>query len=197
MRFCNVDGCNEKHRAKGFCRKHYYRVKANNGVFKRTKFDKNKIIVLDEIAIMELYNMVGQKVSETIIDTSDIEIVSSHKWYLGKRGYPTSRINGKLICLHKFITGFIQTDHIDGNSLNNRRNNLRESTQQQNLWNKKGNVVGTSKYKGVYFDKRRNKWISQCKRKHCGSFNTEIDAAAAYNLAAIKTYGEYAWINKI
>jgi hypothetical protein len=43
----------------------------------------------------------------------------------------------------------------------------------------------------------RGKWVAQCSRKHCGSFNTEIDAAAAYNLAAIKTYGEYAWINKI
>ena len=71
---------------------------------RRTKNDKNNIYIRDGAAVVEMYDMLGIKTSETTIDISDVEAVSKHKWYLGKRGYPSSRINKKLICLHKFLT---------------------------------------------------------------------------------------------
>lgn len=196
MRLCSIDGCETKHQAKGFCKKHYYRIKSNNGVFRRSKFDKNEIISTDGFAVMDLYDMFGKKKAETMIDINDAQAVSGHKWYLGKKGYPTSRINGSLICLHQFITGLDRTDHIDGNPLNNQRKNLRQATQQQNVWNQKA-TGGSSKYKGVYLNKTRGTWDVQCKRKYYGSYNDEVSAAMAYNRAAIATFGQYARLNKI
>ena len=197
MNICGVEGCSRSVVSKGFCKMHYYRIRSNGGVMRRTKNDKNNIYIRDGAAVVEMYDMLGIKTSETTIDISDVEAVSKHKWYLGKRGYPSSRINKKLICLHKFLTGFSQTDHIDGNPLNNTRKNLRPSTQTQNIWNSNVKTGGTSRYKGVYLSSRSGKWCVQCKRKYYGQYEDELDAAIAYNIAATKTFGEYARLNDI
>ncbi len=94
------------------------------------------------------------------------------------------------------------TDHIDRNGLNNRRNNLRLATRSQNMANnpkQRGNY--SSEYKGVSWYSSRLKWRSYIKIQRrmytLGYFEHEIDAAIAYDNAAISAFGIYAFTNII
>ena len=94
----------------------------------------------------------------------------------------------------------LYVDHINRNGLDNRRPNLRIVTPQQNSWNTRlGIGRGRSKYKGVSQDKDVRKWrASICidkKLKHLGYFTDEKQAAEAYDKAAKKHRGEYAFLN--
>lgn len=85
-------------------------------------------------------------------------------------------------------------DHIDGDTLNNRRANLRIVTHSQNCMNRKVTSANTSGYKGVW--NRGNRWYAgikiQGKRIHLGSFDTAEEAYAAYCEAAQEIHGEFA-----
>jgi hypothetical protein len=106
------------------------------------------------------------------------------------------------------VDGFAQVDHRNGNGLDNRRGNLRIATASQNQWNQKVRGRGTSKYKGVAWEKRGGKWVVKIaylgRRIHLGSFARnvingidygEIKAARAYDLAAVKFFGVFARLN--
>ena len=92
-------------------------------------------------------------------------------------------------------------DHINGDRLDNRKENLRFCTLSQNSMNKRGRSSRTSKYKGVCYAKRRNKWQASIrvdgKERFLGYFNNEEDAAKAYDEAALKFYKEFAKINGV
>lgn len=89
-----------------------------------------------------------------------------------------------------------QVDHIDNDSLNNRRENLRLATASQNQWNSKRPVNNTSGYKGVQWDKRLRKWYAKCQKEHrqycAGWFTTREEAYAAYCKLALELHGEFA-----
>jgi hypothetical protein len=94
------------------------------------------------------------------------------------------------------------TDHINGDTLDNRRCNLRVCSHQQNISNrKKQRNPTTSQYKGVHLDKARGKWHAKLRSHgrmvHIGYFTSEEDAAQAYNEAARKHFGEFARLNVI
>ncbi len=93
-------------------------------------------------------------------------------------------------------------DHIDHDKTNNCINNLRWVSQSQNGMNRKKQVPpSSSNYKGVFFHKQNNKWRAHLKRdgvrQYLGSYDNEIDAARAYNKAALGIFGEYALLNEI
>lgn len=195
MKICQVKNCNSPHIAKGYCKLHYYQIKRTGKILTRTNYTPNEIKLKNKHAIISLYNMKCDKIAETIIDIQDVLACSKHKWYLGQKGYVTSRIDGKLVYLHKYLTGFNLTDHRDGNPLNNTRENMRESTHLENMFNRKGRIA-TSKYKGVWLDKRRGTWQSGFrflkKYYHVGSFINEEDAFEAYKLKSQAIAGELA-----
>ena len=126
--------------------------------------------------------------------------------------YACTYINSKRILMHRFImehvlqrklksTEFI--DHIDRNKLNNRKENLRIVTNQQNQLNvPKINRSCTSQYKGVVADKPKTGKIRYTVRisinnkpYNMGSYNDEQYAAEIYDIYAYKYYGEYAYLN--
>lgn len=113
--------------------------------------------------------------------------------------YAVTSVGSKTVYMHKLITGFAETDHKDGNGLNNHRSNLRDSTHTQNMQNRKTNRgTKSSKYKGV--SKRRDKWRAYINNQYgikvaLGDFSTEREAALAYNEAALRYHGEYARLN--
>lgn len=151
------------------------------------------------------------------IDIEDYNWLNSYKWYCSPNGYAICRITSdgwaKNIPMHRMIMQDpkgIMVDHIDGNGLNNRRENLRLATAVENGRNKRISVNHSkrkSNYKGVHYFKRDNKWKAAIwtggqrriggKCIHLGFFWTEKEAAIAYNEAATKYHGEFANLNKI
>ena len=146
------------------------------------------------------------------INKEDYEKVLSSGYYLCNtdRGYIILKkylgtIDGKRkyeeVYLHRFIMNAPKNyyvDHIDRNKLNNTRENLRICTPQESIRNigpKKG------KYKGVHFNKLRNKYVAQItlnrKVRHLGYFSCDRQAAIAYNKAALELHGEFAFINEV
>lgn len=91
-------------------------------------------------------------------------------------------------------------DHIDRNKLNNRLDNIRIISPEASSCNTRGAYSASSKYKGVYFKKRDNKWVAEImlNRKHIviGIFDNEIEAAKAYDKECLKLHGEYSVTNK-
>ena len=155
---------------------------------KRIKLTKNKIALVDDDDYSYLTTL-GQ-------------------WQFHTGGYAYIRIgpykDRKSVYMHRVILKLqdrkIQVDHIDHNKLNNQKSNLRQVTNIQNQQNR-NKTKGQSSYKGVWFDRKSNKWIAQIKisnkRLTLGTFLNEKKAALAYNQAATKYFREYASLNKV
>lgn len=142
-----------------------------------------------------------------IVDDDDYEYLIQFEWFLTPGGYAARKTtkNGRpsIVLMHREIAKTpkgMQTDHINGNRLDNRKCNLRICTNAENSRNR-GPMPGTSKYKGVRWLKNDKKWQANIKLNQkqitLGCFNSEIEAAKAYNEAAIKYFGEFAWLNDI
>lgn len=138
----------------------------------------------------------------TVIDDADLALVSRFSWqaFLAKSGqwYATNRKCGRLHRLIMDAPAGMQVDHRNGNTLDNRRDNLRICTHQQNQWNRKRSP-GRSRFKGVTFwgsRPTRKPWMARIekngKRIGLGYFATEAEAAQAYDRAARELFGEFA-----
>jgi hypothetical protein len=147
-----------------------------------------------------------------IIDAADAHLAEGQPWRLNRSGYVaycrhTPWVNGKRtsgwIFLHRVIAGTpdgLTTDHADGDTLNNRRANLRIVTNSQNAKNKRTRGrAKTSRYKGVNWYAARGQWTarvtSDYRGYHLGYFDSEEQAARAYDEAAKRHHGEYAALN--
>lgn len=202
---CIIKNCEGTYYAKGYCARHYSQILHYGKIThtsNRTLFTSNPFIIEGAICRIILFNRQGEQTGVVIIDTEDCNKCKKHKWHLGKRGYPTSRINRKLVCLHKYIFLVENVDHADRDKMNNRKSNLRECSYSQNNMNQPPRVrtyKKTSQYKGVWLDKKSNKWQAAIrynnKRKSLGSFHDEKEAALVYNEAAKKYHKEFAYLN--
>ena len=94
-----------------------------------------------------------------------------------------------------------KVDHIDGDGTNNCRSNLRVCSHAENLANRGGWRNSSSKYKGVTFYKRDGNWQAKVcpkgKTLHLGYYNSEAEAALAYNYAAKHHFGSFAKLNEV
>lgn len=138
------------------------------------------------------------------VDDSDYGMANKYRW-TNMNGRPEARINGKPILFYRWLLGVprgIEVDHIDGNTLNNSRMNLRTCTRKQNSYNREFQKEGKhSQYKGVTWHIRNKVWQASIRAdgtlKHIGTYKTEHEAAVAYNKAATKHFGEFAWLNAV
>lgn len=143
-----------------------------------------------------------------IVDIADYDLVMQYRWRIvtsARKGkeygpYASTLAGGssRNTFMHRLLTGWELTDHIDGNGLNNRRSNLRSATQSQNMCNTSSRG-GSSQFKGVSWVKSKEKWRAEIainhKRTHLGYFTDEIKAALAYDAAAVRLHGGFARLN--
>lgn len=145
---------------------------------------------------------------QAIVDDLNYEWLKQWKWCINSTG-GAIRVDirdGKkiTIIMSRLILdcpkGLI-VDHINGNRLDNRRENLRICTAQQNSFNKKLEMRNQTGFKGVCWHSPLNKWRARIKVNqkniHIGLFESKIEAVKAYNEAAKQYFGEYARLNPI
>lgn len=139
-----------------------------------------------------------------MVDDFDYRWLKKIKWHAKKKGDRYYAMNGASPKIHmaRLILGLRyddkrMPDHIDRNSLNNQRNNLRIATSQQNVVNSPSRKNSISRFKGVTWDKSHNRWKARLGSKYLGQFRSEKDAAAAYNIAAKELHGEFAYLNVV
>lgn len=142
------------------------------------------------------------------LDEADAVRLCHLPWYAHRKGgsvYVRAHINAggkdRIVLMHRLImeaSAHQLVDHANRNGLDNRRLNLRFATRSQNAANARGSGM-YSQYRGVTFDKRRQKWVtfikSGKKQITVGSFACEEVAAAAYDIYARAIYGEFASSN--
>ena len=144
-----------------------------------------------------------------IVDDADYELVSRYKWQANEQRrkdgsikivYAQGHLPGnKSLLMHRLILGLtdskIQADHQDHNGLDNRRENLRLATFNQNRQNSRAQVNNTSGFKGVV--RSRKKWVARIRidgrERYLGCFAKREEAAEAYKIAAKELFGEFAY----
>lgn len=149
---------------------------------------------LDASVLMVLHN--GEV---TLVDYSQYEQINHLSWTIVAKGYSGRRLTPQgCELLHRRINNTppgMDTDHINGFRMDNRKCNLRTATRSQNNANQKKKSGTYSRFKGVSWDKRKLKWQAGIKingkRKALGRFDNEEDASKAYSDAAKRAFGEY------
>lgn len=177
------------------CGKHYLQFKRYNKILDRTKYDSNEIKILEDYAVIILYNSKSEPISETMIDIEDIELVKNYKWCVDKNGYVK---NSKQEYLHRVLMqeNTLHVDHIDGNTLNNQKSNLRVCSNADNLKHRvKLPKNNTSGILGVRFRQDRKKWYAEIQydgvKINLGSYTDKNDAIKARLEAELKYFGKY------
>ena len=148
-----------------------------------------------------------------IVDDEDYEHLSNNRWTALVTGKHIKRVYAyrrsdwdnsrrrwkRCILMHRFIIGVaegVDVDHIDGNTLNNQRSNLRLATRSQNLANNR-RAIGISGFRGVTPTTRGETlpFKAMCRGKLIGNYSSKIEAARAYDAAAVEAFGEFAQLN--
>ncbi len=155
---------------------------------------------------------------EVLVDDEDYETILRFSWIAElhgrktKKPYVSTRIGGRKRRTRVFLSRMLMqepdcsVDHINGDPLDNRRSNLRLATNQQNSRNSVKHHPVTSKFKGVSLRRNRHggrykmrPWIAcirvDRRQIKLGSFSDEIDAAKAYDRAAVEHFGVFARTN--
>lgn len=158
---------------------------------------------------------VGSKLF-AIVDDDDFKLICNYRWQF-ERGYAKAQVymgrgekwqsekyqyKYQHVYMHRLISNAQRgqvVDHANGNRLDNRKCNLRLCSSSENAKNVKGKSRKYSKYKGVTKIKNSDKWQAQItvnyKSVYLGLFAGELEAAQAYNIAALKHFGEFAQLN--
>lgn len=154
---------------------------------------------------LPVYNKQGQIIARTRIDLETKESLARHRWYLNPDGYAVCHVSTargrKTIYMHRLVNHTpedLLTDHINGDRLDNRRENLRTATYSQNNANSRPRRR-RGRYRGVYWHNPTGKWVAQIsvdgRLRHLGLFASELSAARAYDQAAQEFFGPYACPN--
>lgn len=149
-------------------------------------------------------------------DDDDYDLIRKYRWMIAKgkkgvfyaRGYIGKKQGGGGVFektrMHRLIMNCpdnLQVDHINGNGLDNRRINLRIATNAENCRNKKPHADSLTGYKGITFIKKKKLFYARIrvdgKLKSLGRSKDLKSAVIRYNNAALKYFGEFAYLNKI
>jgi hypothetical protein len=146
-----------------------------------------------------------------IVDDADYGWLSQWKWRAHKMGKFCYAVRSTYIeqkrgsvSMHRQVLGLLpgdgfEADHINHDTLDNQRSNLRRATKSQNHQNQYGQITARSQFKGLYWHPGIKKWRARIKHNYkyiqIGYFKEEIEAAKAYDNAAKELHGEFACLN--
>lgn len=203
QRPCAVDGCTANTRGRRLCNKHQKRRGAGKPLITwRESFAKERP-PSDGVVFIPLTRQLV-----AMVDEKDGGHLSRWIWRASnsKQPYACRTVrepNGTKHeqKMHREIMGNpagLDIDHINHNTLDNRRCNLRVASRSQNAANCKGRG---NKYKGVWWDEEKQRWRARITVNYqgynLGRFDNEEDAAIAYNVAAQLFFGEFALLNRV
>ena len=168
----------------------------------RTNSDLNDYVVSDGVAYFNLYNQKNEKIATFIIDVCDIQKVKYHKWRLSHghvvTGLPSKGQQRDLshVVLDIQKDDSVVVDHINGDTLDNTRCNLRICSQGENVLNKRFMSNNTSGFIGVSYKKDRDRYDPEIRfgytRCHLGMTKTIEEAVYKRYIAEQLLFGEYA-----
>ena len=197
--------CGEKSRArfegKEYCKRHYSQMYRHNHILERTIFDKNEWILYDDYAECVTYDKDFKESGKVKFDLDDYEKLKDKKIYVcNHNGKIYAIISSKQlhkILAHRFVMGLHNEDysinrvidHINGDTLDNRKSNLRICSQKYNMRNirKKGRIVGVNPRDGKFLAKLMNDY----KYYNLGCFDTYEEAVLARITKEKELCGEY------
>lgn len=143
-----------------------------------------------------------------LVDDEDYEYLAKWKWHVDNNGYARRNVRvcigrQRAVIMHRELAGVtsstVDVDHINRDKLDNRRCNLRPCTRRENALNVGKRKRATSRFKGVHWVKHVRKWQARITvhqaTQNLGLFSHELDAARAYNKAAQKHFGRFAYLN--
>lgn len=194
---CSIEGCEEYACGHSFCIKHYTRWVRNGHPLKLRSGSPN------EPRKGHTQNGIGYipltKGMFALCDPEDLENLSKFNWHFCPQGYATRMEKRKVLRMHRFllrISGRGKIDHVNGNRLDNRRENIRICNDFQNAQNRRKDRRNTSGYKGVYWAPHVRKWrvnIRAFNRQiFLGYFLDRLEGAKAYDKKAMELFGEFA-----
>lgn len=145
-----------------------------------------------------------------LVDDQDFNLVSQFKWrsfsprnvFYAVANIKAPKGKGHGLLMHRLLMGVKgkSIDHINGNGLDNRRENLRLATAKQNAFNIPKRKGCTSRFKGVSWDASKKRWESKLmadRKIFIGRFSDEVEAAKAYDNAAVEHFGSFAKTNEM
>ncbi|MDI6808162.1 MAG: HNH endonuclease [Candidatus Eisenbacteria bacterium] len=141
----------------------------------------------------------------SLVDGEDFEWLSQWKWHYSQCGYAVRSVykgNPATIPMHRMILQTPRghdTDHVNGNKLDNQRRNLRVATRSQNMMNAKKRADNTSGYKGVSWFRETRKWCAKIqidgRSYNLGYADTREEAFLIYSRRAKELFGEFSRLN--
>ena len=154
----------------------------------------NKYIFKNDFVIVLTSKGVG-----ILIDRKNFKKIKKYCWCISKTGYAVANINGKITKMHRYVLNINNpnqiVDHINGNKLDNRGDNLRMATIKQNSRNtsvSKNNKVGVLGISQTKYGKYRARIMVDGKEIRLGNYNFLSDAITARKKAENKYFGEFA-----
>jgi hypothetical protein len=145
-----------------------------------------------------------QKGEKFYIDRTDYETVKDLCWRKDVDGYIVSTVNRKSLYLHRYLMNAedgMVVDHINHDTADNRRTNLRVVTQSQNMQNAVVSTRNTSTVPGVNWDEKMHKWHARInfnkQTVELGYYSDFFDAVAARKAGEENYYGEHSYDNSM
>lgn len=150
--YCTYKNCDNPYYAKGLCKRHYDQKRKSGVLSDVFKGDKNNYKIENDYVAINLYDKKNMFKGTTIIDIEDLERVLKYKWHLLNTGYVATTLykenKKEMLLLHRYVIDAQKdyvVDHINHDTSDNRKHNLRICSQKENALNRKTKPKGITK----------------------------------------------------